>query len=176
MTVCLLQISSLLFSDIFNFLRYEYHAISQGELWRLLTGQLIHINFTHFLLNIIALLLLYLIAYRLKVINLFWEVMLWCWLFTGLALFFIFPEIVWYVGLSGLLHGVALFLILYFTKNVNKLFGLMFLIGFIVKLIFELNTTFSNMDFIVINQAHLMGSLSSLVYFILRSTLKIKIH
>ena len=170
MVICLLQIISFSSLEAFNFLRYEYSAISQGELWRLLTGQLIHINFKHFLLNITAWLLLIIIAYRLNIIKMFWEVMLWCWLFTGIGLFFIFPEIIWYVGMSGFLHGVALFLILYFTKNINRIFGLIFLIGFVLKLIIEINSTIHNMDFVVINQAHFIGSLVGLIYIVFAIT------
>src|SRR5690606_30285485 len=45
-------------SAVAELLRYEREAIFAGQLWRLLTGHLVHLSWTHLLLNILGLLFL----------------------------------------------------------------------------------------------------------------------
>ena len=40
-------------------LRYDREVIGNGELWRLLTGHLVHLGWSHFLLNAIGLALVW---------------------------------------------------------------------------------------------------------------------
>ncbi len=84
-------------------LRYEPEL---GEFWRLLTGNLVHLGWSHLILNILGLALIW---------GLFWntfESIAWIIitlvsaLAVGLGLLYFNPDIVWYVGLSGLLHGL----------------------------------------------------------------------
>jgi len=86
-------------------LRYDRVAISDGELWRLLSGHIVHLGWPHFLLNGVGLLLIsYLVASRFTTLQ---------WLIIALVAvagidigFWIWqPQLIWYVGLSGLLHG-----------------------------------------------------------------------
>lgn len=86
-------------------LRYEREAVLQGEYWRLITAHLVHLNAWHAVLNgagvaLIAALFRHDYSWR-------------AWLAIALAsalaidLAFVFwePQIDWYVGLSGVLHG-----------------------------------------------------------------------
>lgn len=85
-------------------LRYDRIPILSGELWRLLSGHLVHMNTPHLMLNLFALFLL---------CELLWRDMS-VWQGAGLltvgslgvsALLFTFhPELAWYAGLSGALH------------------------------------------------------------------------
>jgi rhomboid family GlyGly-CTERM serine protease len=86
--------------------RYDRLAIADGEVWRLLSGHLTHLGWSHFVLNAIGLLLVcYLVAARFSGR---------CWLLiTGIVIagidlgfWFLEPQLLWYVGLSGVLHGV----------------------------------------------------------------------
>lgn len=104
--VLLTLVIALAGPDYNQLLRYEYRAISDGEIWRVITGQLAHLSDTHLLLNLMSLALIW---------GLFWRTYTplgWLGLFfmsalaTGCGLYFINPEIGWYVGLSGLLHGM----------------------------------------------------------------------
>lgn len=87
-------------------LRYDRAAIADGELWRLLTGHLAHLGPGHLGLNLAGLLLLWVVLR--PVLGLA------DWLgagFVGLlaidaGLYWLEPGIAWYVGLSGLLHGL----------------------------------------------------------------------
>ena len=87
-------------------LRYEREAIAAGETWRLLTGHLAHLGTAHLVMNLVALGLVWLLVGR--------AFKAWGW---GLAMLIIAlgidagfwwlaPELEWYVGLSGLLHGL----------------------------------------------------------------------
>jgi len=88
-------------------LRYDPQAIREGELWRLLSGHLVHANGRHLLLNLTGLLL----CQALTGVN--WS--LWQWslrilllaLLISLALWFQ-PRLHWYVGFSGVLFGLYL--------------------------------------------------------------------
>ena len=87
-------------------LRFERGAIADGEFWRLLSGHFVHLGWSHFVLNAIGFLLIcYLVAARFRALQ---------WLLIGgIAIagidtgFWLFePQLEWYVGLSGLLHGL----------------------------------------------------------------------
>ena len=86
-------------------LRYDRVAIAAGELWRLVTGHLVHLGPSHLAMNVLALAILAFVLPALAS----WRL----WLFAGLAsalfidvgLLAFHPEVVWYVGLSGVLHG-----------------------------------------------------------------------
>ncbi|MDA1064516.1 MAG: rhombosortase [Proteobacteria bacterium] len=89
-----------------EWLRYDRAAIADGELWRLLGGHWVHLGWSHFLLNGIGLLLIaYLVAANFS---------RWQWLMItaaviagiDLGFWFLQPQLVWYVGMSGLLHGL----------------------------------------------------------------------
>ena len=86
-------------------LRYEREAVLQGEYWRLLTGHLVHGSWRHLLLNCAGLGLIAALFPRDYPLGRW----LWIALFSVVAidLGFVFyePQLQWYVGLSGVLHG-----------------------------------------------------------------------
>jgi rhomboid family GlyGly-CTERM serine protease len=87
-------------------LRYERDAVLGGELWRLLTGHLVHLGGAHLLVNVAGLALVWV----------FFGTALspGCWVATSvvsalgvsLGLLALNQSIAWYVGLSGVLHGL----------------------------------------------------------------------
>ena len=87
-------------------LRYQREAILHGEIWRLLTGQLLHLGWSHLLLNLVALALITALFGRL------FRPGVWAWIYAGsflattLGLLLLQPGLQWYVGLSGALHGL----------------------------------------------------------------------
>ena len=86
-------------------LRYERAAVLQGQYWRLLTGHLVHGSGQHLLLNAAGLGLIGALFPR--------EYSLRGWLLIlassvvviDLGFVFLEPQLQWYVGLSGVLHG-----------------------------------------------------------------------
>lgn len=87
-------------------LRYSRPDIAAGELWRLASGHLVHLGWSHFAMNIAALMLIWLLVGR------SFRPLQWL-LIIGLAIagidagFWVLDTgLHWYVGLSGVLHGV----------------------------------------------------------------------
>ena len=87
-------------------LRYERSAIGDGEAWRLLTGHFAHLGLSHLLLNLAGLLLVwYLVGHSLNRSH--WLLVLGISIAGIDAGFWLFePQLDWYVGLSGALHGM----------------------------------------------------------------------
>jgi rhomboid family GlyGly-CTERM serine protease len=87
-------------------LRYEREAVLQGEYWRLVTGHLVHGGTQHLILNGAGLAL---VAALFRYDDYSWRAWLLIALFSLVAidLRFVFwePQVTWYVGLSGVLHG-----------------------------------------------------------------------
>jgi rhomboid family GlyGly-CTERM serine protease len=87
-------------------LAYDRDSLRAGELWRLLSGHFVHLGWSHLLLNVVGLsLVMWLVGHA-------FDVLRWV-LITALSiaaidagLWFLDGQLDWYVGLSGLLHGL----------------------------------------------------------------------
>jgi len=106
----LLGISSAVFqaANLVPALRFDRVAILDGQWWRLISGNLVHLGWSHLLLNLAGLAMIcYLVGHALRPWQ--WLVVLCCCLAgvgTGLLMFN--PELTWYVGLSGVLYGLLI--------------------------------------------------------------------
>lgn len=90
----------------YQLLAFYRDGISEFEWWRLLTANLVHTNFNHLLLNAAGLLLLWALhGFYYSTLS-FLSVFILCSLGTTLAIYFLDPNLIWYAGLSGSLHGV----------------------------------------------------------------------
>jgi len=87
-------------------LRYDRVWIGQGEAWRFISGHMTHLGWSHLALNGAGLLLVwYLVGGTFT--NHAWLVIIGVTLATiDIAFWFRNPELYWYVGMSGLLHGL----------------------------------------------------------------------
>lgn len=86
--------------------RYQRAAILEGEYWRLITGHLIHGTWSHWFLNMLGLALVWAIYPRYFGHA---SVLLLCLgiaLVTSMTLLVWDPAVMWYVGMSALLHGL----------------------------------------------------------------------
>jgi rhomboid family GlyGly-CTERM serine protease len=87
-------------------LRYHRADIAAGEFWRLATGHFVHLGTTHLLLNIAGLVIVWLLigtGYS----QLGWIlVAVLSVVLIDLGFWFLDPGLVWYVGMSGLLHAL----------------------------------------------------------------------
>jgi rhomboid family GlyGly-CTERM serine protease len=87
-------------------LSYQRAALADGQWWRLLSAHFVHLDFQHAALNAMGALLMWALFAR--------DYAPWRWLAIYLGaclavsagLWFLNPEIEWYVGASGALHGV----------------------------------------------------------------------
>jgi rhomboid family GlyGly-CTERM serine protease len=147
-------------------LRYERAAVMDGEAWRLLTANLVHLGWGHLALNVAGLLALAWIfaAQRPP----------WRWgvalglacLSTSVGVHLFSPQVHWLVGLSGALHGLFLVGALDWIRAGDR-WGWLLLAGLIAKLVAEnltggLPMTGAMVGGPVITAAHLWGSFGGL--------------
>jgi rhomboid family GlyGly-CTERM serine protease len=89
-------------------LRFDRAAIIGGDFWRLLTGHLVHLGWAHLILNVLGLMLVWLLCGRAFSPRAWCLVMLMVLAGIDFGLWFLDPALEWYVGLSGLLHGMLM--------------------------------------------------------------------
>lgn len=87
-------------------LAYERAGLQAGQVWRLLTAHFVHLGWSHFALNVAGLAIVaWLVGHVFD--GLRWLlVMLLSIVAIDAGLWFLNTEIEWYVGLSGMLHGL----------------------------------------------------------------------
>ena len=91
-----------------NFLRYEHDLLRSGEWWRLFSGHFIHLSWAHISLNLAGFwLIAFLYGQKIKPIYLLTTILLIA-LGISIGLLIFNPEVDWYVGLSGVLHGLII--------------------------------------------------------------------
>lgn len=87
-------------------LRYDRNGILSGEIWRVVTGHFVHLNWNHLLLNLGGLLLIWLLFGKRLTLSQWLVVVLACTIGISVGLLVLHPGLHWYVGMSGLLHGM----------------------------------------------------------------------
>jgi rhomboid family GlyGly-CTERM serine protease len=147
--------------------RYERQAVENGELWRLVSGHLVHLGVGHLWPNLAAT----------AIIGLLFEGVFRNadWLRIGaasaaaidLGLYALEPQVLWYVGLSGVLHGYVAAGALALLVRREKL-GIVLAIGVAGKLIFEqlsgpVPFTAESVGGPVVVAAHLYGVIGGLL-------------
>jgi rhomboid family GlyGly-CTERM serine protease len=154
-------------------LRYERQEILSGQVWRIFTGHFVHLGWQHLLVNLAGLVLTYFLFsnYLQGRLGLFVFIAITFGVSTGLIIFS--PEVVWYVGLSGVLHGILIYSTLIaafeFRRESKKLFLYIFLaIILLVKISYELlieplPTSAVLNSFKIISEAHLYGVVSGVI-------------
>lgn len=101
-----LACAALQFAGAGPWLRYDRVAIGAGEVWRLLTGHLVHLTPSHLAVNVAGLALVALLVGRQLPLRAWGIALLACSLGASAGLWWLSPDVRWYVGLSGVLHGL----------------------------------------------------------------------
>ncbi|WP_153913183.1 rhombosortase [Shewanella sp. TC10] len=164
-----LSISPIGAIDVNNTLSYRYDNISDGQYWRIISGNLLHTNLWHLLMNLAGfwvILFLHEMHYKgsaSKFISLFFSLCL----FEGLGLYHFYPELKGYVGLSGLLHGLFTFGALLDIRK-GYFSGYLLLIGVFAKVGYEMYFGASESVSAIINarvatESHFIGVISGLL-------------
>lgn len=122
--------------SVTNQLAYDRYAIQSLETWRLISGNLVHTNGYHLLLNILGLTLLWALHGEYYRPVTFLKLFVWCSLGTSLGIYYFSPQLIWYVGLSGALHGIFVWGACMDILNKVRS-GWLLLAGVTVKLIYE---------------------------------------
>jgi rhomboid family GlyGly-CTERM serine protease len=115
---------------------YQRTLITQGELWRLFTGHLFHTNGFHLMLNLSAIVLLWSLHGQFYTINNYSFLWLTSALSTSLGLYFFSPDLIRYVGLSGVLHGIFVWGAMMDIKQKDKT-GYLLFVGVWLKILHE---------------------------------------
>lgn len=170
-TIIIVALSSLCYLlQAYDYLwDYQRSAITDGKLWRLFTGHFSHTNGYHYLLNVLAMILLNAIHgqfYRLP--NFFM-----LWILTALTVstgLYFTSSITQYVGLSGVLHGLFVWGALHDIQSKERT-GIWLFLGIWLKVIYEQiygadNDIVQLIDANVAIDAHLWGAIAGSCYFI----------
>lgn len=149
---------------------YQRQLIAQGEVWRLVTGHLLHTNGFHLLLNLAALLMLWALHGRFYRIKNYCALFLCCALTTSIGIYFFNTSLIQYVGLSGVLHGIFVFGAMMDIQAKDKT-GYLLFIGVWLKIaheqIYGASTDVSDLiEASVAIDAHLWGAVGGLFFSI----------
>jgi rhomboid family GlyGly-CTERM serine protease len=142
-------------------LRYERSALANAELWRVLTGNLVHADGRHLLLNLAGLALVTLLfpgeysRRQWSIVALVSSIAIAAGLWWGN------PDVAWYVGLSGVLHGLLAAGVLAWWRSGFRGLALLLASILLVKLVAEqrFGALGWSGDLVVIVDAHLYGAL-----------------
>lgn len=92
--------------DSLAHLRYDRSALADGELWRVFTAHLSHLNLTHLFLNLLGLFLICELLWGELPLRHGIALLGFSAAAISAALWWLHPGLIWYVGLSGVLHGL----------------------------------------------------------------------
>lgn len=145
---------------------YERQAIGDGQVWRLLTGQLVHLNAVHLALNLLGLAGVMAVWGRaLAQPCALLVTYLGSACAVGLGLWWLEPKLAWYAGASGALHGLFMAGIVLATET-GRMLRAAAALGLLLKLVLEarLNTgTAGLIGAPVIHAAHQFGAFGGVV-------------
>ncbi|MCW9014207.1 MAG: rhombosortase [Gammaproteobacteria bacterium] len=166
--------------ELRQLLRFDRDLIVQGNVWLLISGHLVHLNWNHFILNMAGILLVVLFFNRYCSQRRWLIFILFSSAFTGLGLFWLNPELTWYVGMSGVLHGLFVMGAWYESRN-YALSGWLLLSLIVAKLLYEqmagaMPGSESMTGGKVAVDAHLYGGLSGGLFVVLSYLLHQLIH
>lgn len=115
-------------------LRYDRNQPTQ--VWRFVTGQLLHLGWVHLLFNLAGLVLITALFFPEWSARSFLYAFITSGIFLNICLYLFSPELTWYVGLSGILHGLIAAGAVY-SYQVQAKFALIVLIGCVIKIAWE---------------------------------------
>lgn len=149
-------------------LRYDRGMIEAGQWWRLLSGHFVHLGWWHWFLNEMGLLVLVLLCPQPLSPAVWGRRLVLLSIGTSLGLYYFAPTLRFYVGLSGVIHGLFLLGLMpqVLKKDLISLCCLAYLLG---KLGWELVSGAPVSDEQAIGghvavASHLFGALSAFFY------------
>lgn len=145
--------------------RYERAGLESGEYWRLVSGQLVHLGLGHLWPNLAALAIIGVLLDEVFTAGDWWRTALASAAAIDLGLYFLEPDVLWYVGLSGVLHGFVAAGALAFIVR-RQVIGAVLGAGLVAKLLYEqlvgpVPFTAESVGGPVVVAAHLYGALGA---------------
>ncbi len=152
---------------------YQRQLLEQGQLWRLFSGHFVHLNDKHLILNLIAWIIIFFLGLN-YLLLLRWVVLLFILtLSISAGLYYFVPEILYYGGLSGVLHGYFAYILVEWIKNKQRLAWIILLL-LIAKTLIENfsdigSSTAEYLDLRVVTEVHLIGVVIGILFALLTS-------
>jgi rhomboid family GlyGly-CTERM serine protease len=171
-TLIVLLITTIFASLMNPLLRFDRGDIYEGEIWRLITGHFVHLGIYHALMNIIGLLLIPSIFPAAIDNKNLPKAILFIAVSISLALLTCSPQLDWYLGFSGVLHGLFAFCIVLHLSSKMSIDWLI-LGALTFKVIYEQLPDYDAnylKDYIhapVAVDAHLYGTLAGIIWGLL---------
>ena len=151
-------------------LAYYHTGIAEGQLWRVISASFCHTNLNHLLMNLIGLVItLVLFIDTFRNISIF-PVIIFNSVFISLCLFFFDQDVIWYVGLSGVLHGLFSYGIANDINNKSP-WGYLLAVGLLFKIIYEQiygaqQSTITLIEANVLVNAHAYGVIAGIFFYL----------
>jgi rhomboid family GlyGly-CTERM serine protease len=148
--------------------RYERSAVLAHESWRLLTGHLVHADAAHLGWNLLGLALVWWLFANQYTVAAWIAILLASTVAIDAGFLALMPDLRWYVGFSGVLHGMmAAGLLAWLVRTRDPLTWLVAVL-FAAKLVWEhavgpLPLAARSMGMPVIHEAHTFGALGGLI-------------
>lgn len=152
-----------------NALQLDRTLIAHGEWWRLLSGQLVHYGYYHLLMNLAALIICGYVFLARCPLWIYTGLLFFSGVCVGLGVYWWNPEFEYYRGLSGVLHGLIIFGLIFTLKQTPWINGAG-LVLITAKLIHEQSSGYQATDVQqllpvpVVVDAHLYGAVSGLLF------------
>lgn len=149
-----------------EWLRLSPNGVAAGEWWRLVTAHLVHLGHTHAAMNAIGLVLV-LALFAGSVSARLWLLSALCSaVAVSFGLLWLNPGLGWYVGLSGVLHGLFVTGALALVGREPRL-AIGMLVGVVLKLAYEQSVgpvpgSEASVGGVVLVDAHLYGAIGGL--------------
>ena len=87
-------------------LQFDRQLIAQGEVWRLLTGNFVHLGWWHWFLNEMGLIILWMLCPEPVKIRFWVTRLVLIGVFMSTCIYYFVPQLHTYVGLSAVQHGL----------------------------------------------------------------------
>jgi rhomboid family GlyGly-CTERM serine protease len=159
-----LLVVALAGSDAGLALRYERAGVLRGEGWRLLTGHLVHAHVPHLVWNMLGTLLIWALFAGEFTVGGWIAVILASTAAIDLGFLLLEPGLAWYVGLSGVLHGLMAAGLVAWSWHRRDTVTMAVAVLFVGKLAWEhlrgpLPFTAATLSVPVVHEAHSYGAI-----------------
>ena len=161
-------------------LRYDRQMLIEGELWRIFTGHLLHLNSAHLWLNMAGVLIVASFFNGSCSVRQWLLLLVFSAAWISLGLFLFVPNMLWYMGLSGVLH--SLFVVGAWNERQHHQFsGNILLLLLLAKVIVEqmgggLEASEEMIGATIAVDAHLFGVIAGVLFIGIRAAIALKIR